>query len=188
MHIRSFIFATLALLLLGPMAVFAQESVSDVVLTVPPTDVVLEWGDFVSIVLANVAKTDPFWAFVLSAIGFVVLKLPAPLQWFWRMFQLDQLLLKSIDGAINSTAGAVKGKSLNVNVGSEVFAKALQYAIDNGQAALLKWAGGQDGIAQKLVARIPTDETVSGADLITGLTITPRAPMIFSASPPKSTK
>jgi len=143
----------------------AQEA-GGVVVTVPPTEVVLNWGDFASIFLANIADPQSVaWTFVAGAIAYLVARLPGPAMWAFNVFKVDQLLINALRAAINSTKGAAAGHALSVNVGSEVLAKAIQYVIDNGQKWLIDWMGGRQGIEQKLIARMTLSETVGGAKL-----------------------
>lgn len=162
----SFIFFVLILLAMAVGPVFAQEA-GGVVVTVPPTEVVLNWGDFLAIFLANIADpTSVAWTAFGIAMTWLVAQLPGPAKWAFNVFKVDQLLAKALIGAINSTKGAVAGKSLDVNVGSEVLAKAIQYAVDNGQKWLIDWMGGANGVEEKLIARMSLDATVDGAELV----------------------
>lgn len=149
-------------LIFGPIAVFAQDVV------VPDTVVNFKWGDLGAIFLTNlVANPDSAaWTLFGLAMTWVVAMLPGPARWFFNMFRVEQLLKNAITGAVHSTKGAIEGKSMGIDVGSEVFAKALQYAVDNGNKALIDWAGGTAGLTDKIIARIPTTEAVSGADLV----------------------
>jgi len=145
---------------------FAQDA-GGVVVMVPPTEVVFQWGDFFAILLANIADPQSVaWTAVAGALAWLITRLPAPAQWAFNLFKVDQLLLRSLQAAINSTKGATAGQTLNVAVGSEVLAKALQYAIDNGQAWLINWMGGRKGIEEKLIARMELGTGVDGAELV----------------------
>lgn len=162
----SFIFFVLILLAMSFSPVFAQDG-SNIVVAVPPTEVVFNWGDFVAILLANLADpTSVAWTAFGIAMTWLVAQLPGPAKWAFNVFKVDQLLAKALVGAINTTKGAVAGKSLDVNVGSEVLAKAIQYAIDNGQKWLIDWMGGANGVEEKLIARMSLDASVDGATLV----------------------
>lgn len=153
------------MIILSPLA-FAQDG-ADIVVAVPPTEVVLNWGDFLAILLANLAQPDSVaWTAFGLAMTWLVAKLPGPAQWAFKVFKVDQLLEKSLVAAINSTKGAVVGQSLSVNVGSEVLAKAAQYAVDNGQKGIIDWMGGRAGIEEKLLARMTLDSMADGAELV----------------------
>jgi hypothetical protein len=158
----SIVGAALTAWVLFAAVVMAQEVV------VPETVVNFRWGDLVGVFLTNLADNPESgaWTLLGLALTWIVSQLPGPLKWFYNMYRVEQLLRNAVMGAINSTKGAVAGKSLGVDVGSEVFAKALQYAVDNGNGALIQWAGGTAGLTDKLIARIPTTEAVTGADLV----------------------
>lgn len=48
----------------------------------------------------------------------------------------------------------MKDKTLDVDVGNKVLAQALQYAVDNAPGWLQTWAGGPEGLAKKIWARL----------------------------------
>jgi len=189
MKFRAWIILGLALFAWTPftvLAAFAQETASDIVVTVPPTEVVLNWGDFAAILLANLADpTSVAWTAFGLAMTWLVAMLPGPAKWAFNAFRVDQLLKNAAMAAINSTKGAVVGKALNVDVGSEVLAKMLQYALDNGNAALIRWAGGAEGLQQKSIARLTLDGTVDGAELAAKANAVTGANTV-DGSPPKS--
>lgn len=160
------VFGVFALVVLamfgGASAIFAQDVV------VPETVVNFQYGDLLGVFLTNLADNpdSAAWTAFGLALTWLVSRLPGPLKFAYNMFRVEQLLRNAVAGAVNSTAGAVQGKNLNVDVGGEVLAKALQYAIDNGSAGLIKWMGGEVGVQQKLIARIPTNEAVDGDKLV----------------------
>lgn len=137
------VFFALVALVVSSIAVFAQSTSTpvDTIVNVP-------WGDW----LFESAQV------VIAVLGAVVMwglrQLPARIVAVIQTGQLDQLLLRAIDFGINKTAGAAKGKTLNVDVGSEVLEQALQYAIDNAPKWMVAWAGGADGLRAKIIARL----------------------------------
>lgn len=165
-YIAAIAFGIFALSMLFHGVAFGQDN-PDIVVAIPPTEVVLNWGDFLAILLANLADPSSVaWTAFGLALTWLVTRLPGPLQFAFKLFQVEQLLRNAISASVNSTKGAVEGKTLGIDVGSQVLAKALQYAIDNGQKSLIDWMGGETGIQDKLIARIPLSETVSGAELV----------------------
>lgn len=70
------------------------------------------------------------------------------------MKQAEQLLQRAVDYGINATKDATKGKTLDINVGSAVIANAAEYATASGWKFLIDWLGGQEGLKQKIFARI----------------------------------
>lgn len=151
-HLQNLAFIGLVLMLLFGTAatVFAQDVV------VPETVVTFKWGDLLAVFLTNLAANpdSAAWTLFGLAMTWVATRLPAPLKWAWRLFQIEQLLAKSLQAGFNSTAGAFAGQAVSVDVGNKVIANALQYAIDNGNAAAIKWAGGEELLRQKLLARV----------------------------------
>lgn len=64
-------------------------------------------------------------------------------------------LEKAVSFGFNVTAGALKDKTLNVNVGSSVVANALKYAQANLPAALARFGFDDKAAARALWARLP---------------------------------
>jgi hypothetical protein len=136
--------------LLPIAAAFAQTVIekSDTTVEIPIGEWIKAIGEFVM-------------PLVVLAFGWLCRKLPGQLASILATMRVDQLLEKAIGYAINATAGAMKGKPLSIDVGSEVVEKALQYVVDNGPVVLINWMGGVDGIKQKIIARIDLDPSAS---------------------------
>jgi hypothetical protein len=98
---------------------------------------------------------------IVLVVGWLIRQLPGQFAAVLSTMRVDQLLDKAISYGINATAGAMKGKALSVDVGSEVLENALQYVVDNGPKMLIKWMGGEAGIREKIIARLELDETAS---------------------------
>jgi hypothetical protein len=119
------------------------------------TKVVWAWGEIISSCAQAVA-----W--VLASLAMVAFrKLPANLVAVFGNARVDLLLNNAIGYGLNAVAGAVKGKTLQVDVGNQVLAQALQYALDHAPGWLQSWAGGPEGLAKKIWARLNLGE---GAD------------------------
>jgi len=149
-----------ALALLLPLLFIGAAFAQDVV--VPETVVKFEWGDLLGIFVTNLASNpdSAAWTVFGLVMAWVATMLPAPLQWAWQTFRLEQLLQKSLTAGLNSTAGALAGRTLTADVGNQVIARAVQYAVDNGSKAAIAWAGGPQALHNKLVARL---DNVDGA-------------------------
>lgn len=116
--------------------------------------VTIPWGDLLATLLLYLQ--DTLLAALLAALTWVVGRvLPSWLAPIIGTARLEQLLTRAIDYAIATTAGAVKGQEVSVNVGNELAAKALRYAVEHGPGWLISWAGGKELLAEKIVARIP---------------------------------
>lgn len=141
----------------GPMLAFAADTAPETVAqaTSETTKVVWGWG-------ATATQLAQAAAWVLASAAMVALrKLPANIVAIFGNARVELLLNNAIGYGLNAVAGAVKGKTLEVDVGNKVLAQALQYAVDNAPAWLQSWAGGPEGLAKKIWARLNLGE---GAD------------------------
>jgi hypothetical protein len=137
--------AVLVLLIIQPVA-FAQEATETV--SIP-------YGAWIETSAGAVAT------FILAVIGWLMRKLPASVVDILKTMKAEQLLAKAVDYGINAVAGATKGKTLTVNVGNAVVANAVQYAVDNAPGWLVKWLGGPEAIAAKIIARLNLEEAAA---------------------------
>lgn len=127
------------------------------------TTVVIPAGDWLDSVLQNIAGI--VGSVIAIVIAFAARNLPS---WAGRILltmQAEQLLTRAAEYGINATRGAVKGKTLEINVGNAAVAKGAQYAVDNGPKWLIDWLGGPAAIRDKIIARIPLAEGVGREDL-----------------------
>lgn len=120
------------------------------------TTVVVPYGNWIDALLEN----------VLGIVGSVVIavmawggrNLPKAVLDVLRVLQAEQLLTRAAEYGINATRGAVKGKTLEVDVGNKAVATAVNYAVQNGPRWLIDWMGGEHSIKDKIIARIPLGE------------------------------
>ena len=123
------------------------------------TKVTWAWG-------ATVSQAGQAIAWLLASVAMVLLrKLPANIVAIFGNARVELLINNGINYGLNAVAGAVKDKTLSVNVGNEVLAKALQYAVDNSSSWLQDWAGGPEGLAKKIWGRLNLGEGASDAAL-----------------------
>lgn len=123
----------------------------------PKTDTVvtLPWGDLLGAVLIYAQEAVTFA--LISVLALVTARLPSWVQAIIGKVMTEQLLRRAIDYAIATTRGAVKGQSFDVDVGNQIVAKALRYALDHGAGWLITWMGGEARVAEKIVARLDVD-------------------------------
>jgi hypothetical protein len=123
------------------------------------TKVTWAWG-------ATVSQAGQALAWILASVAMVMLrKLPANIVAIFGNARVELLINNAIGYGLNAVSGAVKGKTLQIDVGNEVLAKALQYAVDNAPAWLQSWAGGPEGLAKKIWGRLNLGEGASDAAL-----------------------
>lgn len=119
------------------------------------TKVTWAWGTIVSQAAATIASL------ILAGIAVLARNLPANFAAVFANSRVQTLVDNAVNYGVNAVADAVKDKTLTVNVGNQVLAEALQYAVDNAPAYLLSWAGGKDGLAKKIWAKLDLEP---GAD------------------------
>jgi hypothetical protein len=128
------------------------------------TTVVLPVGNWVDQVLSAIQSSV---GLIISAlVVWAFRKLPTAVVDILKTLQAEQLLKRAADYGINATRGAVVGKDLQVDVGNEAIAKAVQYAVDNGPGWLISWLGGERAIVDKMIARIPLATEVGSEDIV----------------------
>lgn len=141
----------LAFAVLAPVLAIAQTVAEKTV----DTTIEIPIGEWVS------AAGTAIGPLIVIVVGWLIRHIPGQFAAVLSTMRVDQLLEKAISYGINATAGATKGKSLSVDVGSEVLENALQYVVDNGPKMLIKWMGGENGIREKIIARLDLDENAS---------------------------
>ena len=127
----------LALVFFTPMA-FAAVMTGD-----PNTHVNIPVGDWLTGIGTAVA----------AVVAGVAVRLSGPLAGVLQMMRLEQLLQRALLAAMER-ADIRPGKVITVDVKNELIADAARYAIRNGSAAVIKWAGGIEALKEKLEARI----------------------------------
>ena len=107
-----------------------------------------EWIATLSSLAASIAY--PLAAIVVAWAGRV---LPSALTGYLGMIRVDQLLERAIGYGLTAVKGAAAGQTLTVDVGNQVLAAALRYAIDHAPH-LVQWAGGEAAIKAKILSRL----------------------------------
>lgn len=128
--------------------------------------VTLPWGDWLSAILSEVILIAGTVATLLVtwALRYVPETLKAYITEQHRN-AAEQLIEKGIDYAINAVKDFTTGKKLDVNVGSQVVAEALNYIIKHGPEWLITWLGGADAIREKILARLDLADGVAAAEV-----------------------
>lgn len=170
LKIAALVAASVALLAFPAFAQDISSAVSSVAppIVVPPDSVVVvPYGNWIDETLKFIQ------GFVELGVGglvaFILTKLPAPIAAYVSAnfrTQVEQVLTNAINYGFNAVEGAVKGKELDVNVGSSVVAEAAQYVVDHGPAKLVDAMGGEQGIKEKIVARLPLTPSTTASAVI----------------------
>ncbi len=113
--------------------------------------VAVPWGDW----LAAVAPT--LGAVIVGLITWALRQLPAQAAGVLTAMRVDQLLARAVDYGVNTTQGAVRGRTLDVATGNAVLAAALRYAVEQAPT-IVAMAGGEALVRDKLIARLDVGE------------------------------
>ncbi len=116
--------------------------------TVADTKVTIPLGDILALGLGFIQNFAP-WA-VAGALSFI----PVALRPVANMFRVDQLLTNALNFAVKQAIDKTKDQNFTVDVQNQMVADALRYVMTHGPSALIKWAGGEVMVREKLEARL----------------------------------
>lgn len=155
---QPFIRAAIAALIIGVFAAFP--ALADIVTSAPASisTVVIPWGGIVS------ALTPAVGLLIFGGVMWIAKTIAPALYAILRTAQVEQLLKNAIGFGVNAVPGAVAGKTLSVNVGNDVLAQSLTYAVYHGGAWLQEFAGTPYELAEKLYARLSLEENAAAPD------------------------
>jgi hypothetical protein len=88
------------------------------------------------------------------AIPGILALIPMPFLPLVKMFRIDQLLANALNYAFKQAIDKVKDQNITVDVQNQIVADASKYVLSHGPTALIKWAGGEAMIKEKLEARL----------------------------------
>lgn len=144
-------------LLAGAMLALAAGAAAAQTPTAPVIDgvVSIPWGDWFYSAAGGIITI------LTVVIGWGLRQLPARFVAVLQTAQVEQLLKNAIGFAINRTAGAAKGKTLSVDVANQVIETALEYAVAYAPGWLISWVGGEQGLRDKIIARIDVAENAA---------------------------
>lgn len=117
------------------------QAVTDTVVQIP----IGTWADYVLPAAGAIA---------LAAVVWLISYLPAPVVAILKTAQVEQILQRAIDFAINMVQGATKDRVLEVDVGNAVVKQAADYVIKYGPKWLIDFLGGETGIRDRIIARL----------------------------------
>lgn len=141
--------------------------------------IVLPWGDGLAALAQGLAAlATPVLATVVAAL---VARILGPLRLLVTDALVERLVRNATDYALNAVAGAVRGRTLTVSLGSAVIARAVQRALDEAPGWLIRAAGGGEGVAAKVFRALPLEEGATAAN-----TLRPALERVLGPVPPRS--
>ncbi|KQT08537.1 hypothetical protein ASG40_11710 [Methylobacterium sp. Leaf399] len=119
---------------------------------------------------------------IIPAVGaYLIAALRKTYPWaalFLTQRRVEQMANAVTEYAINAVPGAVKDGKLSINVGSEVIAKAIQYAVDAAPAKAIEAAGGESGLAKIVFRKLNLEDAATEANTLAPvIQKLPHAPM-----------
>ncbi|KAB1072873.1 hypothetical protein F6X51_14650 [Methylobacterium planeticum] len=113
-----------------------------------PGAVALPWGDALAALAQGLGSA--LVPLAAGAAAAALARMAGPLRVLVTTTLVERLVRNVGDYALNAVSGAVKGRTLSVPLGSAVIAAAVQRAVDQAPAWLLREAGGLEGLAEKV--------------------------------------
>ncbi|UYW24870.1 hypothetical protein OKC48_16485 [Methylorubrum extorquens] len=136
--------------------------------TIGDKAVILPWGDW--LVALAVSLREPILTILLPIIAaYIIQAIRKVYPWaalFLSQRRVEMMLEAAVGFGLNAVNGAAKGKTLSVNLAVPVIAKGTQYVIDTAPPAVIKAAGGADGIAARIFRKLDLDDHASEAAVL----------------------
>lgn len=128
----------------------------------------IPWGDW--LVALAISLREPILTILLPIIaGYIIQAIRKVYPWaalFLSQRRVEMMLEAAVGYGLNAVQGAAKGKILSAKVAVPVIAKGAQYVIDTAPPAVIKAAGGADGIAARMFRKIDLDDSASEANVL----------------------
>ncbi len=138
------------------------------VATVGDRAVIVPWGDW--LVALAVSLREPILTILLPIIAaYIIQAIRKIYPWaalFLSQKRVEMMLEAAVGFGLNAVQGAAKGKTLSANVAVPVIAKGTQYVIDTAPPAVIKAAGGADGIAARMFRKLDLDDHASEQNVL----------------------
>ena len=135
--------------------------------------VAVQWGD--ALVAGAQALATAMLPLAITAATAAAARIAGPLRFLVTASLVDRLVRNATAYALNAVAGAVAGRTLTVPLGSAVIARAVQRALDQAPAWLIRAAGGPQGLAEKVFRSLPLEEAATAANTLAPVLPAPRA-------------
>lgn len=126
--------------------------------------VALPWGDAVASAIQGLGSV--LVPLAMTAAMAAVARLTGPLRLLITASLVERLVRNVADYAVNAVAGATRGQTLTVPVGSLVIARAVQRGLDAAPGWLIRAAGGGAGLGEKVFRSLPLTEEATVANTL----------------------
>lgn len=168
---------TRSLALAGGLAALLSSCAAAPCLASADPAILVPWGD--ALIAAAQGLTAFLVPLVITAATAALARIAGPVRVLITASLVERLVRNVADYAVNAVAGAVRGRTLAVPVGSMVIAQAVQRALDQAPGWLVRAAGGIEGLAEKVFRALPLD-----AEATAGNTLAPAIDAVKARTPP----
>lgn len=127
-------------------------------------DVTLPWGDVLAAAIQGLGSL--LVPLAVTALTAALARIAGPLRVLVTDSLVERLVRNAGDYAVNAVAGAARGRTLTVPVGSLVIAGAVQRGLDAAPRWLIRAAGGVDGLGEKVFRSLPLAEEATVANTL----------------------
>ena len=165
--------------LAAPAGLCALLAASGPARAVEAASVAVQSGD--AVVAGAQATATALLPVAVAAATAAAARIAGPLRFLVTASLVDRLVRNATAYALNAVAGAVAGRTLTVPLGSAVIARAVQRALDQAPAWLIRAAGGPQGLAEKVFRSLPLEEAATAANTLPPVPPASRPP---NARPP----
>lgn len=129
------------------------------------TAVTIPWGDWIASALAPLSAAVVPVAAAVAAAG-VAKVAPWASSILTRQW-IESAIRAGADYGQNAVAGAVRGRSVSVDLGPAVVAAGTKHVIATSPARVVRKAGGVEGVAARIFRALPLDEKASTETVLT---------------------
>jgi hypothetical protein len=123
-------------------------------------EVAIPYGDWIAALL-----DEHLYQVLIATMLWLLRKLPKSVYEVIQTMRVDQLLERAINYGFNAVKGATKDRVLTVEIGSEVVAESVAYALEHAPT-VVRWLGGTEKLKQKILARLALVPEATAADVL----------------------
>ncbi len=125
----------------------------------------LPWGEWIASALAPVTA-----ALVPIAAAAVTAGVARVAPWATSILtreRIESAIRAGADYGQNAVAGAVRGRSVSVDLGAAVVAAGTKHVVATSPARVVRKAGGVEGVAARIFRALPLEEKASAETVLT---------------------
>lgn len=147
------------------LSTFAASLCAPPVLAAVPEAVTLPWGEWIASAVAS--ATSVLVPLAAAAVTAGVARVAPWATSILTRQRIESAIRAGADYGQNAVAGAVRGRSVSVDLGAAVVAAGTQHVIATSPRRVVRKAGGVEGVATRIFGALPLDERASAETVLT---------------------